>query len=97
MQAPSTAIATLNDQPAENRYVLHLLHYIPERRAQALDIIEDVIPLHDVTISVKPPRPLKHVRCVPDGAALPFTVASGRTEFTLPRLEGHQMIELAYD
>ncbi len=41
---PSTIISTLNEQENENRYVLHLLHYIPERRCQRIDVIEDVIP-----------------------------------------------------
>ena len=35
---------------------MHLLHYIPERRSQDIDIIEDVIPLYDVKVSIKVPE-----------------------------------------
>ncbi|MHC4563812.1 MAG: alpha-amylase family protein [Planctomycetota bacterium] len=92
---PSTVVATLNAQKAEKRLVLHLLHYIPERRGQHFDTIEDVIPLHDLALSIKAPKKLKSVRCVPDGAELEFTQQDGRINFTLPKLEGHQLIELA--
>ncbi|MEO1237199.1 MAG: alpha-amylase family protein, partial [Planctomycetota bacterium] len=53
---PSTVIVTLNDQPAESRYALHLQHYIPERRGDAFDTVEDVIPLHDLSLTVRPPK-----------------------------------------
>ncbi|HDZ22237.1 hypothetical protein LCGC14_0450020 [marine sediment metagenome] len=92
---PSTVVATLNRQKTEKRLALHLLHYIPQRRGQHFDTIEDVIPLHDLTLSIKAPKKLKSVRCVPDGAELAFTQHDGRINFTLPKLEGHQIIELA--
>jgi len=92
---PSTVVATLNRQRAEKRLILHLLHYIPERRAADFDTIEDIIPLHDLTLSVKASGKVRSVRCVPDGAMLDFAMRAGRVEFILPKLEGHQMIELA--
>ena len=49
---PSTLEVMLNEQPARNRLVLHLLHYIPIRRSQQIDIIEDVIPVYDVPVSI---------------------------------------------
>jgi len=96
MDAPSTALVSVNDQPRENRWVVHLLHYIPERRGQDFDIIEDVIPLLDVKVSVRAPRPVKQVLTAPQGRALQFSVREGRTEFVLPRLDGHQMIALQF-
>jgi hypothetical protein len=91
-EGPSTLMATLNEQ--SNRYIVHLLHYIPERRGQSLDVIEDIIPLHDVAVSVKPSRAVKRVVTAPEGAVLPHTVRDGRVLFTLPKLAGHQMIAL---
>ena len=92
---PSTVVATLNRQKAQKRSVLHLLHYIPERRGQHFDVIEDIIPLQDLAVSVKAPGKVKSVRCVPEDVAIDFTINVGRVEFTLPMLEGHQVIELA--
>jgi hypothetical protein len=94
--APTTAMVSLNEQAAENRWVLHLLHYIPERRGREIDTIEDVIPLHDISVSVLAPKPVKAVICAPGGEQLPFAVKDGRIEFTVPHVIGHQMVELAF-
>jgi hypothetical protein len=91
---PTTLTASVTDQPAHGRWVLHLLHYIPERRGQDFDVIEDVIPLHNVTVSLRVPRKVRAVRCVPEGRALSFHEKAARIEFTLPELRGHQMIEV---
>ena len=92
LKAPSSTLVTLNAQPGENRQVLHLLHYIPERRGQDFDVIEDVIPLYDVGVSVRVDEVIQSVVTAPDGDALEFSQAEGRVVFTLPKLEGHQMI-----
>ena len=96
LEAPSTTIATLNEQKRENRWVVHLLHYIPERRGQAFDVIEDVIPIRRVRVSVRTPRRVQAVATVPDGAVLKFSQRRGRVEFVLPELRGHQMISLTF-
>ena len=94
--APTTAMVSLNEQAAGNRWVLHLLHYIPERRGREIDTIEDVIPLHDISVSVLAPKPVQAVICAPGGEQLPFAVKDGRIEFTVPHVIGHQMVELAF-
>ena len=90
---PTTLQVTVNQQPDENRWIVHLLHYIPERRSQEIDIIEDVIPLYNVKVSIRLPR-IKSVMCVPEQEPLPYQQKDGRVGFVLPRLVGHQMIAL---
>ena len=92
---PSSLLTSVTEQPALRRRVVHLLHYIPERRGADIDIIEDVIPLHDLKVSLRCDGPVATVRCVPENKALPFRRKRGRVEFTLPVLNGHQMIEVA--
>jgi len=94
MTAPSSTIVALNEQPKENRWVVHLLHYIPERRGTAFDVIEDVIPVADVKLRVKTPRAAKSVVCVPENKSLEFKQEGAYTAFTLPKLTGHQMISI---
>ncbi len=93
---PSSLLVTLNEQPAADRWVLHLLHYVPERRGQEIDVIEDVYTLADLPISVRVPRPVKAVTLVPQNEALPFKSVANRLAFTLPRLRGHQMLALTF-
>ena len=61
---PTTLQVTVNDQSDENRWIVHLLHYIPERRSQEIDIIEDVIPLYNLRVNRI--AMVKSVMCVPD-------------------------------
>lgn len=94
-EGPSTLLVTLNDQPAQQRQILHLLHYIPERRGEFFDVIEDVIPLYGVRVSVRVPDSVKRVAAVPQGEAIPFEMNGGRVEFVVPAINGHQMIEVS--
>ncbi len=94
LQAPSSALSALNEQPSDKRWVLHLLHYVPERRGDDFDIIEDVIPIHAVGVSVRTPRAPAEVALVPEGKPLTFEFKTGRTEFTVPKVEGHQMVAI---
>jgi len=93
---PSTLTAAVNEQATEGRAVLHLLHYIPERRGQDFDVIEDIIPLYDVGLSVRPPREVARVVAVPQGEELAFERQGARVAFTVPVVRGHQMVALEY-
>jgi hypothetical protein len=90
---PTTLQVTINEQADENRWIVHLLHYIPERRSQEIDIIEDVIPLYSTKFSIKSPT-VKAVLSVPEQEPLPYEQKDGRVKFVLPKLVGHQMIAL---
>ncbi|MBC7239318.1 MAG: beta-galactosidase, partial [Chloroflexi bacterium] len=55
-QGPSTLQVTLLRQTWEGdvpRTVVHLLHYIPERRGLEFDTVEDVIPLYNVALAFR--------------------------------------------
>ena len=94
---PSTLLATVTEQAAHDRWLVHLLHYIPQRRASELEIIEDVIPLYQVKVSLKLPRPARQVLPQP-GGELPLETweAHGRLEFVVPEVRGHQMVEVTF-
>ena len=94
VEAPSTLQASLNVQPAQNRQIVHLLHYIPERRGREFDIIEDVVPIFGVPVSVRVGGPVSGVKLAPQGVPVQVHVADGRVEFLIPRIDGHQMVEI---
>jgi hypothetical protein len=95
-QGPSTLLTAVNEQAAEDRWVVHLLHYLPERRGQDFDVLEDVIPLFDVALDLRAPRRVKAVLAVPQQESLAFQQLAGRATFRLPRLDGHQMIAVSF-
>ncbi len=92
----STLRLSINDQKSENRYVLHLLHYIPERRGERFDTLEDVIPVHDIGLKLTLPKAVESVRLVPSGEQLPFQQSGSVLELRVPKLVGHGMLELTY-
>ena len=97
VDGPSSLLATLNEQADEGRRVLHLLHYIPERRGAAFDVIEDVIPLYDVKCDVASPTKVASVALQPEGKELKFKQKKGRVTFVVPEVSGHAMVELAVE
>ncbi len=105
---PSTGRVSLMNQPAENRLVLHLLYASTINRGgpmelsggtvsgktQSVEVIDELLPLHDIKVSINISDKIKAVTCVPDGKKLDFEQKDGNIEFVLPKLECHQMIEL---
>jgi len=69
-EGPSTLQATVTQQGA--RRIVHLLHYIPERRAPNLDVVEDVIPLFDVKVALRLPQKPARVYLAPQRQKLAF-------------------------
>ncbi|WP_308918000.1 beta-galactosidase trimerization domain-containing protein [Jannaschia sp. LMIT008] len=97
---PRAGRATLRAQPDAGRHVLHLMHANPVRRGflrtDHVEPIQDLVTLHDVAVDVALDAAVTAVRTAPEGEAIPFEAADGRVRFVLPRLRGHQMIEIVH-
>ncbi len=92
-QGPSTLIASTMRQAEHDRTVVHLLHYIPERRTLGEDIIEDVIPLYNLPLSVRHAPPAR-VYLAPEAVGLPFHCEGSYVSLTVPEIRGHAMVVL---
>lgn len=94
---PSTMTTALNHQEQEKRDVLHILHYITEKRSEDIFTVEDVIPLYGVEFKIytgnKNPAA---VTLVPEEAAVPFVRDGQYISFRLDKIEGHSMISIQY-
>jgi hypothetical protein len=93
---PTSMDINLTVQEDKDRYVLHLLHYIPERRTETIDIIEDIIPLYNIDVKLNTASEIKSVRLVPSGKEIEFTKGDSSISFTVPEIRGHQMVEINY-
>jgi len=96
---PSTARVSLNEQPGQDRYVLHLLYANTINRGGVTDgdgiqieVIEDLLPLHDVEVSVRVPRKVKRMLLQPQGEELSFEQAGERILCKLDSFTCHQML-----
>ena len=90
-EAPSTCRVTMMEQ--ENRRIVHLLHYIPERRVDRLDIVEDVIPLCNLKVSVYVGnRAPGKVYLAPERQPVEFSQEGEYINCLIPCLQGHCML-----
>ena len=101
---PSVARFNLLEQPAENRYVAHLLYAPISLRAhipiwgteKPTEIIEELLPLYDSQVTLRLPRPITQATLAPEGTPLPFTQEGNTVTFTVAKFTGHQMVVLGY-
>ncbi len=96
VKSPPTLIATVTQQPQLNRRMIHLLHYLPIRTNLGIDIVDEIVPLFNVEVSMLSDTLVTKVRCVPELNEIPFKQNSGRVHFTLPKLQGYQIIEVSW-
>ncbi len=90
--APTTAHININYQPAYDRYIAHIRHYIPERRCNIIDTIEDVIPLYNIDLKIKLPKAPAKVYCAPSMQELDFDYEQNYVKVVVPEVKGHQMV-----
>ena len=95
---PVAGRATLRRQ--DGRDVLHLLYANPTLRGKLtggpVQPIQDIVTLSDIAVDVEAAGTVSSVRLVPQGTPVDFTYDGDRARFTVPRLHGHQMIEIAH-
>ena len=90
--APTAAQVTVARQDAEQRTMVHVLHYIPERRAATIDTIQDVIPLHDVAVALRCGKAPSRAYLAPKGTALNCSWKDGYAEVTVPVVKGYSVV-----
>ncbi len=107
---PSTARVAVQDQAGESRYVLHLLYANTISRGGAMnlsggnlatsgrsiEVIEDLLPLNDVSVTLRLPKSVKSAKLVPQGTEIELGKAGGAITVKVDSFTCHQMVELAY-
>ncbi|HEY8360454.1 MAG TPA: alpha-amylase family protein [Ramlibacter sp.] len=97
---PSAGRVTIRRQAEHNRDIVHLLHATAALRGNlggsAIQPIQDLVTLKDVEVALVLQSPVREVDLVPEGEALPFEVEGDILHFVVPRLTGHQMVEVRY-
>lgn len=91
---PDRAVVTYARQEKEKRSILHLLFAHTTVRGVNTEVIEDTVPLSNVKCSVKCNLKPSKISLVPSGDKLEFTFCNGRAEFTVPKVDIHQMVAI---
>lgn len=97
---PRAGRVTLRHQPDHHRDILHLLHATPALRGNLrgtnIQPIQDLVTLSDIAVQIRPSGAVSSVMLVPEGQPLAHQIRDGMLHFTVPRLRGHQMVEILY-
>lgn len=90
---PDRGIATL--RRAENGdLIAHLLFAHTTRRGKDTEVIEDIVPLHNVLLQVKTDSKPTSVTLVPDNKPLEFTYENGVCAAKIDEFSCHAMVEI---
>ena len=84
------------DQTAEHRLVNHLLYASPVKRGNGIEVIEDIIPLRDITVKLRTDKTPKRVYLAPEKRDIPFTYENGVLSYTVDKLNCHAMAVIDY-
>ncbi|MDR1640700.1 MAG: beta-galactosidase trimerization domain-containing protein [Clostridiales bacterium] len=89
---PSTLRVSVLHQPGKRRYTAHFLSYVPIKKSETIDVIEERTVLYDVTAILKLPEAIKQARLVPENELLDYD----NGVFTLRKVDGYAIVELSY-
>lgn len=102
VEAPSQILANAFWQDEHRRLVIHLLNLPPMstrlfERSQ-LDTLDDIVPVHDITVTLQLNSAVKSVRLEPAGIELPRAdLSDGRQRITVPTVAEHEMVVVQLD
>jgi hypothetical protein len=103
---PSTGRVTLMQQANQQRYILHLLHANTINRGgpmklsggtlvaetKSVELIEDLIPLHNIDVQIRLPHDIRKVTLEPQGSEVEFTTQEKVLSLRVDEFTCHQMI-----
>ena len=94
-ELPSMARLSLLHQPANQRYLLHVMYAPPAQRGGAC-VLEDCPPLRDVAATVRVPQTITAAHFGVERQPLKFAQRDAGVQLTLPEVAGHAFVALTY-
>lgn len=97
---PDRGVVTLTHQSEEDRYINHLLFAHTTIRGKfmntgvehQIEVIEDIVPLHDIKVTINLPKSPKRVYLAPQMQPLDYIQDGLTITYTVPEVNCHQMI-----
>ncbi|MGL5506715.1 MAG: beta-galactosidase trimerization domain-containing protein, partial [Paraclostridium sp.] len=90
---PSTILTTVQKDLDTKRHILHILHYITEKKSQDIYTIEDVIPLYNIEFKLSiGGLNINKLSKFNDTNNIEFIIEKDHISFKLDKINGHEMI-----
>lgn len=93
---PAQGVITVMNQASQNQLVAHLLYAVPVKRGDGIEVIEDIVPIHDVQLTIRVPSAVKRAYLAPQRQDIAFQQEDGRVSLVVPKIDCHQMVVLTY-
>ena len=92
---PSAGRVNLIHQPAQRRYVAHLMYGSPMQRGRCL-VIEDLPTLYKVPVTLDVPETIARAYLAPAKRALPLKAKAKKVRVVVPSFSGHVAVVFEY-
>lgn len=80
----------------ENRYINHLLYAVPVKRGLNVEVIEDIMPVYDISVELRLDKTIKRVYLAPQNVDIEFTQENGIVRYIVDKIDCHQMVVLDF-
>lgn len=87
---PASAEVTYRTQ--QDRIIVHMLHYIAEKKSRRMTVVDTKLPLIDIEVQIRTDKAPKRVYMAPSMDELNYVYNNGYIEVKVPKLLGHGMI-----
>lgn len=91
---PKQGVTTLCYQAEKDRYIHHLLYAVPVKRGNGVEIIEDIIPVYNISATVRVTKKITKVYLAPEMTQIPFKQNENEVTYTVPEINNHAMVVL---
>ena len=99
---PAQGIITLMEQ--KGRLVNHILYGSPVKRGdnvpilggRVLEVMEDLLPIIETSVSIKTQKPVKKVMLIPENKEIAFENKDGRVSFVIDKFTCHRVVALEF-
>lgn len=92
---PDRAVISLMNQKQENRHIVHMLFAHTTIRGKNIEVIEDIVPLYDISVKIKLPTKPRRAVLQPQNIEIPlFFNADDSVTFVVDKVDCHQMVVL---
>jgi len=92
---PSAARVSLMHQPKQRRYIAHLL-YAPALQRGRCSVIEDLVPLSNVSVKLRLPEKIRRITLIPEQRQLEFRQEPAALMVTIPQFRCHCALVCEY-
>ena len=93
---PSAAVTLMRNE--EKGYDLVQLLYAPMmRKGEDSIVVEELLPVYNITVRIKARGKVKSVRLVPQEKEISFAVEQGLVSFCVDKVECHAMVQVLYE